>query len=68
MKLIPVIMMSGNKEMDSIYACIDKGAIDFLIKPIRPGAVKGLISSINLSPSANDDSDSGIGLNAYDVV
>jgi len=44
LKAIPVIMMSGNNEMDSIYACIDKGAVDFLIKPIRPGALKGLIS------------------------
>lgn len=45
---IPVIMLAAHNEMDQIYPCLNKGAIDFLMKPIRPGAVKGLINQVNM--------------------
>lgn len=35
-KDIPVIMMSTEEEVKKLYYCMDKGAIDFLVKPIRP--------------------------------
>ena len=33
----PVVMVSAHNEMDKIYASIDLGALDFLMKPIRIG-------------------------------
>ncbi|OMJ94916.1 hypothetical protein SteCoe_1775 [Stentor coeruleus] len=46
----PVVMVSAHNEMDKIYACIDLGALDFLMKPIRPGAIKGVASQIRSQP------------------
>jgi serine/threonine protein kinase len=46
----PVVMVSAHNEMDKIYASIDLGALDFLMKPIRPGAVKGVVSQIKSQP------------------
>ena len=46
----PVVMVSAHNEMDKIYASIDLGALDFLMKPIRPGAVKGVVSQIKTQP------------------
>ncbi len=33
---IPVIMVSGQDEIESVVSCIEKGAEDFLIKPFNP--------------------------------
>ena len=54
----PVVMVSAHNEMDKIYASIDLGALDFLMKPIRPGAVKGVVSQIKTQPR-NLQNDSG---------
>ena len=35
LKDIPVIMISSDSEMEIITACMEKGAADYLIKPIR---------------------------------
>jgi len=56
LKDIPVIMMSSTVDMEMITSCLEKGAFDFLIKPIRPGVLRGLInqarsSQIQVSPS-----------------
>lgn len=35
LKDIPIIIMSSNEEMESLSACLNNGAKDYLIKPIR---------------------------------
>jgi PleD family two-component response regulator len=35
LKDIPIIMMSSDGEMETVAACMAKGAADYLIKPIR---------------------------------
>jgi NIMA (never in mitosis gene a)-related kinase len=62
---LPVVMMSSNDEMSSIVACLDKGALDFLVKPIRPGAVKGLINHVKQMPKQVAEDESLKGLSAY---
>lgn len=49
LKDIPVIIMSSDGETDSVAACLDTGAKDYLIKPIRIQNVKGLANHV--SPS-----------------
>lgn len=34
-KDIPVLMMSTDEEVKKLYYCIDMGAVDYLVKPIR---------------------------------
>ena len=46
-KDIPVIMMSSDSEMEIITACMEKGAADYLIKPIRLFKIK--IKEYNMS-------------------
>lgn len=61
----PVVMVSAHNEMDKIYACIDLGALDFLMKPIRPGVVQGVVSQIK-SQTRNTSSESGA--KAYEKI
>ncbi|XP_074591645.1 two-component response regulator-like PRR37 isoform X2 [Curcuma longa] len=41
-KNIPVIMMSSNDSMGTAFKCLTKGAVDFLVKPIRKNELKNL--------------------------
>ncbi|KAM7492118.1 hypothetical protein LguiA_035039 [Lonicera macranthoides] len=41
-KHIPVIMMSSNDSMGTVIKCLSKGAVDFLVKPIRKNELKNL--------------------------
>ncbi|XP_073276920.1 two-component response regulator-like APRR7 isoform X4 [Primulina huaijiensis] len=41
-KNIPVIMMSSNDSMGLVVMCLSKGAVDFLVKPIRKNELKNL--------------------------
>lgn len=41
-KSIPVIMMSSNDSMGIVFKCLSKGAVDFLVKPIRKNELKNL--------------------------
>ncbi|KAJ8466734.1 hypothetical protein OPV22_029286 [Ensete ventricosum] len=41
-KNIPVIMMSSNDSMGTVFKCLSKGAVDFLLKPIRENELKNL--------------------------
>lgn len=41
-KNIPVIMMSSNDSMHTVFSCLSKGAVDFLVKPIRKNELKNL--------------------------
>lgn len=39
---IPVIMMSSHDSMGIVFNCLSKGAVDFLVKPIRKNELKNL--------------------------
>ncbi|KAJ4836592.1 hypothetical protein Tsubulata_043494 [Turnera subulata] len=41
-KNIPVIMMSAHDSMGIVFKCLSKGAVDFLVKPIRKNELKNL--------------------------
>ncbi|KAI4300214.1 hypothetical protein L6164_033613 [Bauhinia variegata] len=41
-KNIPVIMMSSYDSMGLVFKCLSKGAVDFLVKPIRKNELKNL--------------------------
>ncbi|KAK9289449.1 hypothetical protein L1049_007604 [Liquidambar formosana] len=41
-KNIPVIMMSSHDSMGVVFKCLSKGAVDFLVKPIRKNELKNL--------------------------
>ncbi|XVE76260.1 hypothetical protein DITRI_Ditri12bG0157900 [Diplodiscus trichospermus] len=41
-KNVPVIMMSSQDSMGLVFKCLSKGAIDFLVKPIRKNELKNL--------------------------
>ncbi|KAE8724508.1 hypothetical protein F3Y22_tig00010417pilonHSYRG00006 [Hibiscus syriacus] len=41
-KNIPVIMMSSHDSMNVVFKCLSKGAVDFLVKPIRKNELKNL--------------------------
>lgn len=42
LKNIPVIMMSSHDSMGIVFRCLSKGAVDFLVKPIRKNELKNL--------------------------
>ncbi|XP_058004273.1 two-component response regulator-like PRR37 isoform X3 [Hevea brasiliensis] len=42
LKNIPVIMMSSRDSMGIVFKCLSKGAVDFLVKPIRKNELKNL--------------------------
>ncbi|PWA62523.1 CCT domain-containing protein [Artemisia annua] len=41
-KNTPVIMMSSDDSMGIVFNCLSKGAVDFLVKPIRKNELKNL--------------------------
>ena len=41
-KNIPVIMMSSRDSMGLVFKCLSKGAVDFLVKPVRKNELKNL--------------------------
>uniref|UniRef100_A0A5B7AGV0 Putative response regulator isoform 3 n=1 Tax=Davidia involucrata TaxID=16924 RepID=A0A5B7AGV0_DAVIN len=41
-KNIPVIMMSSHDSMSIVVKCLSKGAVDFLLKPIRKNEIKNI--------------------------
>jgi putative two-component system response regulator len=42
---IPVIMISAVDELESVVRCIQKGAVDYLVKPFNPFLLKARIDS-----------------------
>ncbi|KAM7258287.1 hypothetical protein ACFE04_014028 [Oxalis oulophora] len=42
LKSIPVIMMSSHDSLGIVFKCLSKGAVDFLVKPIRKNELKNL--------------------------
>jgi len=59
-KGIPVIMMSKNDSMSTVFKCLSKGAVDFLVKPIRKNELKILWQHIWRRCHSSSGSESGI--------
>ncbi|XP_010520321.1 PREDICTED: two-component response regulator-like APRR3 [Tarenaya hassleriana] len=60
-KNIPVIMMSSHDSMNLVFKCLSKGAVDFLVKPIRKNELKNLWQHIwrRCHSSSGSGSESG---------
>ncbi|KAG6511917.1 hypothetical protein ZIOFF_029996 [Zingiber officinale] len=61
-KNIPVIMMSSNDSMGTVFKCLSKGAVDFFFKPIRKNELKNLWQHVwrRCHSSSGSGSESGI--------
>ncbi|XP_058109973.1 two-component response regulator-like PRR37 isoform X2 [Magnolia sinica] len=61
-KNIPVIMMSSHDSMGIVFKCLSKGAVDFLVKPIRKNELKNLWQHVwrRCHSSSGSGSESGI--------
>ncbi|KAH0469092.1 hypothetical protein IEQ34_002324 [Dendrobium chrysotoxum] len=60
-KTIPVIMMSSNDSMGIVFKCLSKGAVDFLVKPIRKNELKNLWQHVWRRCHSSSGSGSGSG-------
>ncbi|KAL2323305.1 hypothetical protein Fmac_027684 [Flemingia macrophylla] len=60
-KNIPVVMMSSHDSMGLVFKCLSKGAVDFLVKPIRKNELKNLWQHIwrRCHSSSGSGSESG---------
>lgn len=58
---IPVIMMSSHDSMSLVFKCLSKGAVDFLVKPIRKNELKILWQHVwrRCQSSSGSGSESG---------
>ncbi|CAN6471042.1 unnamed protein product [Victoria cruziana] len=61
-KNIPVIMMSSHDSMGLVFKCLSKGAVDFLVKPIRKNELKNLWQHVwrRCHSSSGSGSESGV--------
>lgn len=61
-KNTPVIMMSSDDSMGIVFNCLSKGAVDFLVKPIRKNELKTLWQHVwrKCHSSSGSESESGI--------
>ncbi|KAL6980428.1 hypothetical protein U1Q18_022068 [Sarracenia purpurea var. burkii] len=61
-KNIPVIMMSSDDSMGIVFKCFSKGAVDFLVKPIRKNELKNLWQHVwrKCHSSSGSGSESGV--------
>ncbi|KAJ0552951.1 putative response regulator and transcription factor RR-A-type family [Helianthus annuus] len=60
-KNIPVIMMSSDDSMGIVFNCLSKGAVDFLVKPIRKNELKNLWQHVWRKCHSSSGSGSGSG-------
>ncbi|CAA7406286.1 unnamed protein product [Spirodela intermedia] len=62
LKNIPVIMMSSHDSMGIVFKCLSKGAVDFLVKPIRKNELKTLWQHVwrRCHSSSGSGSESGV--------
>ncbi|KAJ4816864.1 two-component response regulator-like protein [Rhynchospora pubera] len=67
-KNTPVIMMSSNDCMGIVFKCLSKGAVDFLVKPIRKNELKILWQHVwrRCHSSSGSGSESGIQMQKCD--
>ncbi|XP_052883077.1 two-component response regulator-like PRR37 isoform X3 [Gossypium arboreum] len=61
-KNIPVIMMSSHDSMNIVLKCLSKGAVDFLVKPIRKNELKNLWQHVWRKCHSSSCSGSGSGI------
>ncbi|KAL9674266.1 hypothetical protein QQ045_030536 [Rhodiola kirilowii] len=61
LKNIPVIMMSSHDSMGIVFKCLSRGAVDFLVKPIRKNELKNLWQHVwrRCQSSSGSGSESG---------
>ncbi|KAK6926862.1 Signal transduction response regulator, receiver domain [Dillenia turbinata] len=61
-KNIPVIMTSSHDSMSIVFRCLSKGAVDFLVKPIRKNELKNLWQHVwrRCHSSSGSGSESGV--------
>ncbi|KAF2295861.1 hypothetical protein GH714_034655 [Hevea brasiliensis] len=61
-KNTPVIMMSSHDSMSIVFKCLSKGAVDFLLKPIRKNELKNLWQHVwrKCHSSSGSGSESGV--------
>ncbi|KZV51770.1 hypothetical protein F511_11458 [Dorcoceras hygrometricum] len=66
-KNIPVVMMSSNDSMGLVVMCLSKGAVDFLVKPIRKNELKNLWQHVwrRCHSSSGSGSESGTQTHKY---
>ncbi|KAE8705994.1 Two-component response regulator-like APRR7 [Hibiscus syriacus] len=60
-KNVPVIMMSSQDSMNLVFKCLSKGAVDFLVKPIRKNELKNLWQHVWRRCHSSSDSGSESG-------
>ncbi|XP_071734124.1 two-component response regulator-like APRR3 isoform X2 [Rutidosis leptorrhynchoides] len=60
-KNTPVIMMSSDDSMGIVFNCLSKGAVDFLVKPIRKNELKNLWQHVWRKCHSSSGSGSGSG-------
>ncbi|KAJ4900488.1 pseudo-response regulator 5 [Raphanus sativus] len=65
-KNIPVIMMSTQDSVNTVYKCMLKGAADYLVKPLRRNELRNLWQHVwrrqsSLAPGSNFPVDEGVG-------
>ncbi|XP_057955564.1 two-component response regulator-like APRR3 isoform X2 [Malania oleifera] len=60
-KNVPVIMMSSHDSIGLVFKCLSRGAVDFLLKPIRKNELKNLWQHVwrRCHSSSGSGSDSG---------
>lgn len=61
LKHIPVIMMSSHDSMGVVFKCLSKGAVDFLVKPVRKNELKNLWQHVWRRCHSSSGSGSGSG-------
>ncbi|KAL8218228.1 hypothetical protein R6Q57_021601 [Mikania cordata] len=66
-KNTPVIMMSSDDSVGIVFKCLSKGAVDFLVKPVRKNELKNLWQHVwrkcHSSSGSGSGSESGIQIN-----
>ncbi|XP_047333687.1 two-component response regulator-like PRR73 [Impatiens glandulifera] len=69
-KNVPVIMMSSHDSMGLVFKCLSKGAVDFLLKPIRKNELKNLWQHVwrRCHSSSGSDSECGTQAEAFSQV
>lgn len=67
-KNIPVIMMSSNDSMGTVFKCLSKGAVDFLVKPVRKNELKNLWQHVWRRCQSSSDSGGETGSQTQNVA
>eukprot|EP00850_Spirogloea_muscicola_P002350 SM000009S23479 [mRNA] locus=s9:227352:231120:+ [translate_table: standard] len=62
---LPVIMMSSLDSIDMVLKCLQKGASDFLVKPVRKNELKNLWQHVWRKCNSSSGSGSGSGMSGF---